>query len=46
MYVCILVNMLHDRVFETEARSRGERGVIPDSLRNTGEGVKLKCYVS
>ena len=39
MYVCILVNMLHDRVFETEARSRGERGgVIPDLLRNTGEG--------
>ena len=37
--------MLHDRLCETEVRSRGDGGLVPDLSRKAGGGVKLKRYI-
>ena len=36
--MCMLVNMLHDRLCETEVRSRGDGGLVPDLSRKAGGG--------
>ena len=42
--ICMPVNMLYGRLCETELNLGG--GGVPDSLRDKGEEIKLKRYVS